>query len=136
MFGTDEVRDLLLWHAVEENEHKAVAFDVYQSCVGDQKLRARIMNVVTFGFLTTAIGWTIVSILKDPVARKPRTLLKSLKGLKTSPWLTKDVVHRIRDYNRPDFHPDDHDTTELLAEWREILFGADGTLAGNLSKAS
>jgi len=135
MFGSDEVRSLLLWHAVEENEHKAVAFDVYQATVGDQKLRARIMNATTVGFLATTIGWTIVSILQDPEARKPRTLLRSLRGLKTSPWLTKDVRRRIRDYNRPDFHPDDHDTTELLAEWREILFGESGTLVDHLATA-
>ncbi len=25
----------------------------------------------------------------------------------------------LRDYNRRDFHPDDHDTVELLARWRQ-----------------
>ena len=34
----------------------------------------------------------------------------------------------LRDYNRPDFHPDDQDTTELVAEWREVLFGDEGRL--------
>jgi predicted metal-dependent hydrolase len=48
--SVDEIRYLLLWHAVEESEHKAVAFDVYQTAVGDQLLRARVMDVVTVLF--------------------------------------------------------------------------------------
>src|SRR4029077_10225206 len=30
LFGHEEVKNLFLWHALEESEHKAVAFDVYQ----------------------------------------------------------------------------------------------------------
>ena len=39
---------------------------------------------------------------------------------------------RLRDYNRKGFHPDDHDNTELLAEWRARLFGDEGTLVDHL----
>ena len=35
---------------------------------------------------------------------------------------------RLKDYDRPDFHPYDHDTTALEAEWRERLFGDAGEL--------
>lgn len=136
-FSTDEVRHLLMWHAVEESEHKAVAFDVYQQVCGNPKLRARVMNMITIGFIGTATLFTIYSMLRDPATRDLRRLRQSLKGLKTSPWLTKDVRKRIRDYNRPDFHPDDHDATALLAEWREKLFGEQGALVDHLSaKAS
>ncbi len=31
-------------------------------------------------------------------------------------------------YYRPGFHPDDRDTSALLAHWREQLFGQPGTL--------
>ncbi len=41
--------------------------------------------------------------------------------------------HQLRDYNRPDFHPDDRDTTELVERWRAELFGADGTLNDKLA---
>jgi len=133
LFGDDEVRSLLLWHAVEESEHKAVAFDVFQTVSGDDRYRARVMNVVTFAFLATSIGWTIVSLAKDPASRDLKRLGKSLRRLRTSPWLSKDVRRLIREYNRPGFHPNDHDSTELLAEWRERLFGAEGTLVDHLA---
>ncbi|HEY4376924.1 MAG TPA: metal-dependent hydrolase, partial [Acidimicrobiales bacterium] len=135
-FGdTDEVRNLLLWHAVEESEHKAVAFDVFQAVCGSQKLRARVMNAVTVGFIGTSVLFTAISLMKDPASRDLRRLGKSLWAIRKSPWLTKAVRHRIRDYNRPDFHPDDHDATELLTEWRARLFGTDGTLVDHLASA-
>ncbi|HEX7133613.1 MAG TPA: metal-dependent hydrolase [Iamia sp.] len=138
MFTEDEVRHLLMWHAIEESEHKAVAFDVYQACVGDQKLRARVMNAITIGFVGTSTLWTIWSIARDPASRRDlRGLGRSLAKVKGSPWLSKDVRTRIRDYNRPDFHPDDHDATELLETWRARLFGEAGTLVDHLAtKAS
>ncbi len=133
LFASDEARSLLLWHAVEESEHKVVAFDVYRAVGGGEKYRARVMNVTTIGFLGVSILFTAFSLLKDPVARKPRQLGRSLWALRKSPWLTKDVRRRIRDYNRPGFHPDDHDATALLAEWRERLFGDEGTLVDHLA---
>jgi hypothetical protein len=43
------------------------------------------------------------------------------------------VWDRLCDYDRADFHPDDHDTVELVEVWRERLFGADGTLVARLA---
>jgi hypothetical protein len=39
---------------------------------------------------------------------------------------------RIAAYNKPGFHPHDHDNAELLAKWSAELFGTDGRLAENL----
>ncbi len=129
----DEVRSLLLWHALEESEHKAVAFDVFQTVSGNHRIRAWTMNAVTAGFLLVVVGETTISVLGDRAARRdPRRVWRSLKKLPSSPWLTRAVRRRIRDYNRRDFHPDDNDNTELVAEWRAKLFGAEGTLTDRL----
>ena len=132
LFTTDEVRELLVWHALEESEHKAVAFDVYQAVCGDQKLRVKIMNQTTIGFIFSTVLHTTISVLSDRDARKPKVLLANLRSIRHSPWLTKEIRHKIRDYNRPDFHPNDHDNAALTAEWREKLFGEGGELADRL----
>ena len=39
--------DMFMWHAVEETEHKAVAYDVYQQVSGDYATRVRAMAITT-----------------------------------------------------------------------------------------
>lgn len=127
-FTDEAVRNLLLWHALEESEHKAVAFDVYQLVSGDQKLRKRAMNEVTFWFLFDSILHSTLSVLADKQARHPKVLLANLRKIRQSPFLTRETVRRIRDYNRPDFHPNDFDNAALTERWRDRLFGTEGSL--------
>ena len=48
-----EVRRLLVWHALEETEHKAVAFDVYLATGGSYRTRIVAMLITTVGFTIT-----------------------------------------------------------------------------------
>lgn len=133
LLDVDEVRSLFVWHALEESEHKAVAFDVYQHVSGNYLVRKWIMNATTFGFLVGTVGVAVLSLVTDRSAlRHPIVTLRSIRALRYSPWLSKDVVRRIRAYNRRDFHPDDFDNAELTAEWRDRLFGDSGTLTASL----
>src|SRR3954462_7299700 len=51
LFGHDEVRNLFVWHALEESEHKAVAFDVYKAVGGSERTRVMTMNFLRYGFV-------------------------------------------------------------------------------------
>ena len=136
MFDVPEVRSLLLWHALEESEHKAVAFDVYRHVGGGELLRRLMMNVTTFSFVLALVLSTTVSLLKDPTARRhPVRLGRSLARLRQSPFVTRESLRRVRDYNRTGFHPDDHDALELIERWRSELFGDDGSLTPRLKSA-
>jgi hypothetical protein len=132
LLGDGEVRSVLLWHALEESEHKAVAFDVYRAVGGTEKMRIRVMRTITVSFIFGTVMQTIASMLADRATYNPVRLVKSLAALRHSPWLSKDVRRRIADYNRVGFHPDDHDNSELLERWTQELFGENGRLAENL----
>jgi hypothetical protein len=133
--ATDEVRYLLLWHALEESEHKSVAFDVFQAVNGSHWVRTQVMRVTTAVFLGIVVVGTTASLLLDPhTYRHPIRTLRSVAKLR-DPWLGPVVVGRIRDYNRRGFHPDDHDVTAVLEQWRAELFGSEGTLSDRLRRA-
>lgn len=133
LLGDSGVRDVLLWHALEESEHKSVAFDVYRAVGGSERMRRRTMIEASVGLFAVTLGFTALSMLKDPAAYNPRRLLAGLRALRRSPFLDKDVRARVRDYQRPGFHPDDFDATATLARWRAELFGPDGTLVNRLA---
>jgi uncharacterized protein len=136
LFGDEQVKHLFLWHALEESEHKAVAFDVYKAVGGGERVRVFTMNVVTFGFLATMVVQVLVSLLKDPMTYRPGKLRRSWRRFRRSPIMRREVWNQLRDYNRPDFHPDDRDTTELVERWRAELFGDQGSLRDQLSSAA
>lgn len=127
-FAHDGLRDVFLWHALEESEHKAVAFDVYRAVNGSERVRVWTMRLLRPGFVTWTAVHVIISMLGDPEARKVRNVRRSWKGFKQSPLVSRAMWARLKDYDRADFHPNDHDTTALEAEWRERLFGTDGEL--------
>ncbi|WP_262401682.1 metal-dependent hydrolase [Actinomadura sp. CNU-125] len=133
LLGDTEVRNVLLWHALEESEHKSVAFDVYRAVGGSERLRRRTMIEASAGLLGVTIIFTILSMLADPATYNPRRLAASLRALRHSPFLDEKVRARIRAYQRPGFHPDDFDATEILARWRTEFFGPDGALLDRLA---
>jgi len=136
LFGNPAVTNMLLWHALEESEHKAVAFDVYKAVGGTERTRVVTMNLITIGFIGGMTLQSIISLLADRETYKGSNLKDSIKRLRTSPFLKKEVWRTLRDYNRPDFHPDDFDATELIAYWRDELFGDEGTLNDLLTKTA
>jgi predicted metal-dependent hydrolase len=124
-----EIRYLLLWHALEESEHKAVAFDVYQEVVGHELLRRVVMEATSGFFLGGLLIGTAYSAASTLGVRDVPGLIRSLVRLPRSPFLAPGVLRRIRSYNRPDFHPDTFDATELVSHWKAELFETGGVLA-------
>jgi hypothetical protein len=114
-FVDEAAKALFTWHAIEETEHKSVAFDVYQHVSGSHWVRVGVMGATHVIFLLVMTLAVTASVATDPKAW-PK-LPRSLFGLRTHPFFQKPLVQRLLDYNRRDFHPDDHDTAELLAEW-------------------
>jgi predicted metal-dependent hydrolase len=136
LFGHEAVRDLFVWHALEESEHKAVAFDVYKAVGGSERLRVWTMNFFRFGFVLGMTVAVITSMLGDRATYRRGNLRRSWRQFKASPIMRKELWDQLRDYNRHDFHPDDSDTNALVERWRSELFGEHGTLNDKLMGAA
>jgi hypothetical protein len=133
--GDEGVRYLLTWHALEEAEHKAVAFDVFRAMGGTERTRKAAMWVVHANFILETGAWTLISLAMDPDARRhPIQVLRGLvRELLHSPFTSRRTVRQLFQYHQRNFHPNDRDTTAMIAEWRSTLFGADGELTDLLA---
>lgn len=132
--GHPGFRYLLMWHALEESEHKAVAFDVYRAIGGGEVTRQVAMWFTHLLFVLETGMWAAISLLRDTYAwRHPVKVAKSLWRLRKSPFTTPEATRQLFEYHRLHFHPNDRDTTELISTWRERLFGEQGELVGVLS---
>ncbi len=136
LFGDEAVKNLFLWHALEESEHKAVAFDVYKAVGGTERMRVWTMNFLRFGFVAGMTIQVAAALLFDQATYRRGNLRRSWRKFRHSPIMQRELWAQLRDYNRPDFHPDDRDTTELVERWRRELFGDDGTLNDKLATAA
>ncbi|GBE67750.1 hypothetical protein MFM001_42120 [Mycobacterium sp. MFM001] len=126
-----EVRNLFNWHAVEELEHKSVAFDVYRAVGGPEWLRIRVMAVMYALTIPVVTIGVLLSIATDPWGWRPITVARQTWALFCSP-LVKGLMADLRKYMRAGFHPDDIDTDWLVQQWRQELFRTEGALVGHL----
>lgn len=117
----ERLRPLWLWHAVEESEHKAVAFDVYQQQVGSYWVRTSEMALTTvlFSFFT---GLHTVQLLRHQgELRNLRSILNGVRKLGGSNGFFRGMLPRYLAYYRPDFHPNQVDSTALRNQGLRLL---------------
>ena len=123
---------LWLWHAVEEIEHKAVCFDVYQQVCGKGVFsylhRVGVMAVNSLIFVgAMGIGYSVIR-WKQRKARGKRTEGRRLDGQKSGSsnvfLLLKGVSFQLYlDYYRPSFHPWNHNNADLIEAWKRNYAG-------------
>jgi predicted metal-dependent hydrolase len=120
----DSVRELLLWHAIEEIEHKSVAFDVYEECVGDRnRLRRQLLlHMVLFPLGIRDFQRMLLRELgHKPTWKERAEMARYLLG---PGGLVVSVLPRYLALLKPGFHPWDVDNSDLVDEWKDRLQGA------------
>ncbi len=119
--GADPVMaSMWRWHAMEENEHKAVAFDVYKAAGGTWPERTFIM------VLTTIIFWSMVADQQVRMMNADGTVfsLQQWRELFAFLFLVEGgslagLLPKYFAYFRPSFHPWDFDNHEMLDGWKK-----------------
>ncbi len=124
-FKDDTIRHLVMWHALEEREHRAVAFDVYQKSGGDHRTRV-VMYVWFIAALAPFVVMDMIKLMiRDGSWKDLAGISAGLKSLFGKGGLLSHSTPALMDYFRRDFHPNDDDQTRLEAGWRKEL-GLDG----------
>jgi len=131
-----EALKLWLWHALEENEHKSVAYDVFQQVSGNYLLRAGAMIPTTAIYFMVITGFQIRLLAADGQLFNIPGHVRGLKYLFGRHGIFTRLKAPYLDFYRRDFHTSQHDTVALLEEWRHRLFGEAGLLLSQYRPAT
>jgi predicted metal-dependent hydrolase len=112
------------WHSAEENEHKAVAFDVYVASGGNYAERVVVMVLATIIFWAKVVEHQVRLMAVDGSLFSLREWLSLAKFMFVEPGFLTSLVPSYLAYYKPGFHPWQHDNRELLEEWKASLENA------------
>jgi predicted metal-dependent hydrolase len=119
----DELVRLWRWHAMEETEHKAVAYDVFCAATHDWSaarrywFRTRVMVLVSLHFSVNITRYAAALLEADGIGRWDARW-RVTRFLFGRPGLFRRLGPRYREWFRPGFHPWQHDNRAKLEEWR------------------
>ena len=105
------------WHAAEESEHKAVAFDVYTAAGGNYVERSAVMLLASAGFFIKSMQHLVVLMRHDKIHLSAAEWRALGQFLFVEPGGMVQVAQDWLAYFRPGFHPWDLDNQALLDEW-------------------
>ncbi len=118
--GADqESADLWRWHAIEEIEHKGVAYDTWLHATRDWsrwkrwKVKSLLMLVVTAKFWPRRFKGTKLLLAQDGISGWD-TNLKILWFMLASPGMLTRILPSWLAYFMPGFHPWNHDDRHLI----------------------
>lgn len=118
------VRALFAWHAIEEMEHRDVAFDVMQQVGNVPEVTRKMALVLTTGLM---FGFTLYRanvMLKCDGFNRIQRLKMNVRGLQ---WLfgkqgkLRKMQSQYRDWFKPDFHPSQHPIIAQYDVWLDTL---------------
>ena len=121
----DTMYRLWMWHAVEENEHKAVVYDVFEALYGKgvkaYALRNSAMAIAMVALFITQ-SYFVTRLLRQDKQFNMAALRDIYKyAYSAKHGVITGMIPDLVDYFRPGFHPNDHDTHALLANWKDKL---------------
>lgn len=117
--GSDpELAALWRWHAVEENEHKAVAFDLFVAAGGTWAERTAAMGLAATIFWFKVVEQQVRMMRAAGLATDLAAWRELYHYLYVSPGNMRRMPRAVLDFLRPSFHPNDVDSQPVIDAWR------------------
>ncbi len=125
-----EVVRLWQWHAIEEVEHKAVAYDTFLAVTRELSpvkrwaIRCHVMLLISGQFWYSNLQ-RMADFFRQDGINTPRTWWRVTKYLWFTPGMMRKIFLPYLSFYRPGFHPWDHDDRRLIGEFEKRLSLAD-----------
>jgi uncharacterized protein len=126
MDADPELKELWIWHGVEEIEHKAVAFDVWQYATRDWSAlrryltRTSLLTAVTISFLINRTRGQVELLSQDGLGRGAALLAVLRHGFGKG-GIGRKILRPWLSFFRPNFHPWDHANRHLIIKGEAML---------------
>jgi len=107
------------WHASEETEHRATAFDLYRAMGGNEEWRLRLLRLVTWHFVTDSLRQTVNNLWHDGSFWRWRTWVDGWRFVFGRRGIVRAFAGPWRRYLRADFHPLQQDESRAVSWLRD-----------------
>ena len=116
------IQNLWRWHAVEEIEHKAVAFDTFVAATASMPRLARwhlrsVVMVIATSIFVQEVVFGISEFFRQDGINGARSWFKMLRYLFISPGILRRVLGSYFKYYLPGFHPWHVDDRALIGRY-------------------
>lgn len=112
-----DIRLLWQWHAAEETEHKAVAFDVYQQVSGRYGFRVGVMVLETIGLLADVFFRTTYFLYRDGKLFSLKLWIDGWRFMWGRGGFLRSIFSDYWMYYRRGFHPWQRDNYHLVTDF-------------------
>jgi predicted metal-dependent hydrolase len=119
----EDYKKVWTWHALEELEHKAVAYDVFRAAYGKKAEwnRIAVMPLVTmefFGFLNKRL-WALMKA--QGLEKNAVSWAKLAWFMFGYPGVFRRIIPKYLKYYNTNFHPNDIDNEETLRRTNKVV---------------
>jgi predicted metal-dependent hydrolase len=116
--GADpNVEALWAWHAAEETEHKATAYDVYDRVHGGYWTRVTILPTAWAAIIAITVLNVFDLLYQDGKLGDVRDIVRGLRYVFGRRGIVTGMLPAFVKYLKPQFHPWDEDDSAALEQW-------------------